>query len=209
MSISSVAYHNDCPLENVLRHLNMHTEPLRTATQNPAVKEKKTKRNGNVFVYFWFSRWMSFAIHFHFHSIWFIFMELFLISLMEKLCKLLALFSSSLQLLLIAVSFLSLMLTNYKHTRMVCQHEAKSGSQMCKWNWEKKIKQSTWNWRVAQSIAFALLMSLVKAWHNRELITEELCCMCESNSVGRISWFSNDAISMNGESLIVWISWCY
>lgn len=42
-------------------------------------------------------------------------------------------------LLLIAVSFLSLMLTNYKHihTRMVSQHEVKSGIQMCKWNWEK------------------------------------------------------------------------
>lgn len=122
-----VAYHNDCPLENVLRHLNMRTEHYtQMATKELNWRElnwKKwngTKWNEIVFVFTFiliFSLNVAFAIH-SLHSIWFIFMELFLISLMEKLCKLLA--------LCVRISFffcsywlphfvfLSLMLTNYK-----------------------------------------------------------------------------------------------
>lgn len=46
--ISSVAYHNDCPLENVLRHLNMHTEHYKWQQKNLTESQrsrKKTERN--------------------------------------------------------------------------------------------------------------------------------------------------------------------
>lgn len=120
--IFSVAYHNDCPLENVLRHLNMRTEHYKWQRKNltGTRRGKKTERNEMKLYLFIFDFLVKCRLPLiPFHSIWFIFMELFLISLMEKLCKLLALFS----LFLIGISFLSLslslslMLTNYKHTR--------------------------------------------------------------------------------------------